>query len=71
MRFSSKTFRRRRANKKRNVRKTKRRQRGGSLLPYSSSVPRYAAKPIAQRLDESKIVDDAQGYFQQDDSTSV
>lgn len=76
MRFSSKTFRRRRANKKRNLRKTKRlvkkqKQRGGTLLPYSSSVPRYAAKPIAQRLDESKIVDDAQGYFQQDEASSV
>jgi hypothetical protein len=65
MRFSSKTFRRRRANKKRNVRKTKRRQRGGTLLPYSSSVPAYAAKPITQRLDDSKIVDDTQEYFEE------
>jgi hypothetical protein len=74
MRFSSKTFRRRRANKKRNVRKTKKQkktQAGGTLLPYSSSVPAHAAKPITQRLDESKIVDNTQGYFQQDDSTSV
>ena len=76
MRFSSKTFRRRRANRKRNVRKTKRlakkkKQRGGTLLPYSSPVPAHAAKPIAQRLDESKIVDDIQYYFEKDEGSSV